>query len=119
MLSGGATVIGELGGPVATLAPQAVTADYPAPEVMYAGGGDYPDAIWRASPNYSARPSGTAGKVAMVIIHTCEGGYAGCWGWLRNSASGVSAHYVVSEYRFVPEEARHQDGQQRSLIASA
>jgi hypothetical protein len=33
----------------------------------------------------------------MVIIHTCEGGYAGCWGWLRNTASGVSAHYVVKE----------------------
>ena len=33
----------------------------------------------------------------MVIIHTCEGAYSGCWGWLANSASGVSAHYVVKE----------------------
>lgn len=33
----------------------------------------------------------------MVIIHTCEGAYNGCWGWLKNSASGVSAHYVVKE----------------------
>jgi hypothetical protein len=46
------------------------------------------------SPNFSSRPSA---RVAMVIIHTCEGNYAGCWGWLRNSASGVSAHYVVNE----------------------
>ncbi len=66
-----------------------------APGISYAGTDDYPAAIWRPSPNYSARPSGTA--PSMVIIHTCEGGYAGCWGWLKNSASGVSAHYVVNE----------------------
>lgn len=66
-----------------------------APGIAYAGTDDYPAAIWRPSPNYSARPSGTV--PSMVIIHTCEGGYAGCWGWLKNSASGVSAHYVVNE----------------------
>jgi hypothetical protein len=33
----------------------------------------------------------------MVIIHTCEGAYSGCWGWLVNKQSGVSAHYVVKE----------------------
>lgn len=33
----------------------------------------------------------------MVIIHTCESGYTGCWGWLVNPASQVSAHYVVDE----------------------
>jgi hypothetical protein len=32
-----------------------------------------------------------------VIIHTCEGSYSSCWSWLANSASGVSAHYVVNE----------------------
>jgi hypothetical protein len=32
----------------------------------------------------------------MVIIHTCEGSYSGCWSWLANSSSGVSAHYVVN-----------------------
>ena len=57
-------------------------------------GGDYGDAIWRASPNFSSR-NGTA--VSLVVIHTCEGAYSGCWGWLKNSASGVSAHYVVKE----------------------
>ena len=31
------------------------------------------------------------------MIHSCEGNYAGCWGWLRNPASGASAHYVVKE----------------------
>jgi N-acetyl-anhydromuramyl-L-alanine amidase AmpD len=56
---------------------------------------DYGPAIWRPSPNYGSRPTGVV--PSMVIIHTCEGGYAGCWGWLKNPQSGVSAHYVVNE----------------------
>lgn len=59
-------------------------------------GPDYPAAHWRASPNYSSRPSGSKGDPQMVIIHTCEGSYSGCWSWLKNSSSGVSAHYVVN-----------------------
>jgi N-acetyl-anhydromuramyl-L-alanine amidase AmpD len=58
---------------------------------------DYLGAVFRASPNYGSRPSGTNGKVRMVIIHSCEGAYSGCWGWLVNKQSGVSAHYVVKE----------------------
>lgn len=54
-------------------------------------------AVWRPSPNYDRRPSGPAGDPHMVIVHTCEGSYAGCWSWLANTASGVSSHYVVSE----------------------
>jgi N-acetyl-anhydromuramyl-L-alanine amidase AmpD len=56
-------------------------------------GPDYAPAIWRPSPNFNSR---NGVSPAMVIIHTCEGAYSGCWGWLTNSASGVSAHYVVS-----------------------
>jgi N-acetyl-anhydromuramyl-L-alanine amidase AmpD len=56
---------------------------------------DYSSAIWRPSPNYNARPSGT--DISMIVIHTCEGSYSSCWSWLTNSASGVSAHYVVNE----------------------
>ncbi|AKT42835.1 N-acetylmuramoyl-L-alanine amidase [Chondromyces crocatus] len=55
---------------------------------------DHSSAIWRASPNFNSR-SGV--KPRMIIIHSCEGAYSGCWGWLRNSASGVSAHYVVND----------------------
>ncbi|HLL21321.1 MAG TPA: N-acetylmuramoyl-L-alanine amidase [Kofleriaceae bacterium] len=55
---------------------------------------DYPGAIFRASPNYNSR-GGT--PVSLVVIHSCEGNYAGCWGWLANSAAGASAHYVVKE----------------------
>lgn len=54
---------------------------------------DAAGALWRPSPNHSAR----ATRPELVIIHTCEGAYSGCVSWLRNSASGVSAHYVVKE----------------------
>ena len=33
----------------------------------------------------------------MIVIHTCEGGYSGCWSWLTSSSARVSAHYVVKE----------------------
>jgi hypothetical protein len=58
------------------------------------GTADYPTSIWRASPNFNSR-NGTA--VSLVVIHSCEGNYAGCWGWLANSQAGASAHYVVKE----------------------
>jgi N-acetyl-anhydromuramyl-L-alanine amidase AmpD len=56
---------------------------------------DYPSAIFRATPNFGARPAGT--KISMVVVHSCEGGYAGCWGFLRQSSAQASAHYVVKE----------------------
>lgn len=58
-----------------------------------ARGLDARGAVWRPSPNHSARGS----RPEMVIIHTCEGAYSGCVSWLRNTASGVSAHYVIKE----------------------
>ncbi|MCA9663054.1 MAG: N-acetylmuramoyl-L-alanine amidase, partial [Myxococcales bacterium] len=70
----------------------------PPPIPQMAKGPDYDKAIYRKSPNQSARPSGKIGDPAMVIIHTCEGSYSGCWGWLKNSQAGVSAHYVVNDY---------------------
>ncbi|HEX2094497.1 MAG TPA: peptidoglycan recognition family protein [Longimicrobiaceae bacterium] len=54
---------------------------------------EHPGAVWRPSPNFNERTT----PVHMVIVHTCEGSYAGCWSWLANPASGVSAHYVVRE----------------------
>ncbi len=67
------------------------------PEDQTVGAGpDYAGSIWRPSPNNSARPGGSAGDPSMVVIHTCEGSYSGCWGWLVNPDSGVSAHYVVN-----------------------
>src|SRR5574341_2355637 len=58
---------------------------------------DYPTALWRPSPNFNQRPNDFTGVPHMVIIHTCEGEYTGCWSWLVNSVSEVSAHYVVDE----------------------
>ncbi len=68
----------------------------PPPEAALAAGPDYNLSVWRPSPNTSSRPAGNAGARAMIIIHTCEGSYVGCYSWLTNSQSGVSAHYVVN-----------------------
>jgi hypothetical protein len=59
------------------------------------GTADYAASVWRPSPNFGSRPSGTS--ISMVVIHSCEGNYAGCWGWLRQSRAQASAHYVVNE----------------------
>lgn len=69
-------------------------------------GPDYAPAVWRASPNFNSR-NGVAPK--MVIIHTCEGAYSGCWGWLTRSAAKVSAHYVVSTGSEVSQLVRESD----------
>ncbi len=53
---------------------------------------DYGAAVWRPSPNSSSR---SGSRPQLVVIHTCEGAYSGCWGWLGNSRAQASAHYVV------------------------
>ncbi len=55
-----------------------------------------PGVVSRPSPNNSSR-GGT--PVEMIVIHSCEGGYAGCVSTLRNGSGSrrVSAHYVVKE----------------------
>lgn len=73
--------------------PVVASPNYPRPARFGARTGDS-STVWTASPNYSSR-SGYA--VDYIIIHTCEGSYSGCWGWLTNSSSGVSAHYVVND----------------------
>ncbi|MFP2907426.1 N-acetylmuramoyl-L-alanine amidase [Pyxidicoccus sp. 3LFB2] len=79
-----------------SLQPTEVQARFDAPRVQaMAAGPDYAAAIWRPSSNYNARPAGT--DISMVVIHTCEGGYSGCWGWQVNPDSDVSAHYTVNE----------------------
>jgi N-acetyl-anhydromuramyl-L-alanine amidase AmpD len=86
-------------GMVGSLMPtDAVEPNFSAPATLQQlAGPDYAAAVWRPSPNFNARPAGSAGDPSMVIIHTCEGSYSGCWGWLTNTAAGVSAHYVVNE----------------------
>ena len=77
------------------LIPQGIAAACPPP--VDTGAPDYAPAVWRASPNFNARPSDSTGRVHMVIVHTCESNYASCWSWLVNPVSQVSAHYVVNE----------------------
>lgn len=86
----------EGGAVIASILPQAITPAFAAPPASKTASADYGPAIWRPSPNYNSRPSGSIGDVGMVIIHTCEGSYSGCWSWLTNAAAGASAHYVVN-----------------------
>jgi hypothetical protein len=85
----------------ASIMPVRVTADFQLPTSGpdLAVAPDYPvtGTIWRPSPNYNARPTGSTGAVQMVIIHTCEGSYSSCWSWLTNTQAQASAHYVVNE----------------------
>lgn len=66
---------------------------------------DYPPALWVASPNFSTR--NTAPR--EVTIHTMQGSYAGSISWFANSASQVSAHYLV----------RSSDGQITQMVRNA
>lgn len=92
VLATGASETAEDGSLIAEISPHAEI-EAPITLTPYAGG-DFAGAIYRSSPNYNSR---NGYKVSLVVIHSCEGNYAGCWGWLRNSAAQASAHYVVSE----------------------
>lgn len=74
----------------------ATFAHFPMSDKKLLPGPDYAGSVWRPSLNYNARPSGKSGKPSLVIIHTCEGSYSGCWGWLATDAANVSAHFVVN-----------------------
>ena len=66
---------------------------------------DYAPALWVASPNFSARSSAPT----EVTIHTMQGSYAGSISWFANSASQVSAHYLL----------RSSDGQVTQMVRNA
>ena len=99
LIQNGLVVTDLEGNVISEIKPQGgIVPNYPRPDgPVLATNPDYAGAIWRASPNFSGRPAGSAGTIRLVIIHTCEGAYAGCWGWLVNKQAGVSAHYVVKE----------------------
>ncbi len=48
---------------------------------------------WLASPNFSARTS----PIDLVVLHDCEGSYAGAVEWFGEPKSAVSAHIVLKE----------------------
>jgi len=92
VLAAGARAVAEDGTVVAAIEPHAEISVPPAFTAYHSG--DYGPAIWRPSPNYNSR---NGYPVSLVVIHSCEGNYAGCWGWLVQSAAQASAHYVVKE----------------------
>jgi N-acetyl-anhydromuramyl-L-alanine amidase AmpD len=87
------------GNVVAEIKPRTVIPNYPGADgqPVLAANPDYNGATWRTTQNFSKRPAGATGVPQIVVIHTCEGAYAGCWGWLAKKEAGVSAHYVVKE----------------------
>jgi N-acetyl-anhydromuramyl-L-alanine amidase AmpD len=94
VLAGGASVTEESGRIRAAIDAHRDMRMPEPPTVIAATNTDYANAIFRSSPNYNSR-NGSA--VTLVVIHSCEGGYSGCWGYLRTSAAQASAHYVVKE----------------------
>ena len=45
------------------------------------------------SPNFSNRSV----PVDLIVVHDCEGSYAGSVSWFSQAQSQVSAHYVLKE----------------------
>src|SRR5262245_21959041 len=94
VLQTGASAVMEDGTLIASIEPHRELVIAPFAGDQSVGTSDYPDGVWRPSPNFGSR---NGWGVSLVVIHSCEGNYAGCWGWLRNTAAGASAHYVVKE----------------------
>jgi uncharacterized protein (TIGR03382 family) len=58
--------------------------------------------------NYSDYSRGS-GDIDMIVIHTVQGSYSGCYAWFANCSAGASAHYVV----------RSSDGQITQMVQEA
>ena len=67
---------------------------------------DYPGARWVGPACDYTNASRTGAE--FVIIHTCEGSFSGCWGWLVG-CHDVSAHYVVSTAGEVVQCVENED----------
>src|SRR6185295_19962398 len=72
---------------------------------------DTPLADWRGPACEYRRDSRTRGDVDYVIIHTCEGGFAGCLSTLTRCSSTrpVSAHYVTSYTGYTAQAVEEND----------
>ena len=54
----------------------------------------FPKIQWVSSPNFSSRGGQ---RVRLVVVHDCEGSYAGSVAWFSLHESRVSAHLVLRE----------------------
>ena len=73
--------------------------DIPQLELAFRGSGlsDYPGTanfVAAHSSNYT-NMSRTSYDIDSIVVHTAQGSYSGTYNWFANSASNVSAHYVV------------------------
>ncbi len=72
---------------------------------------DYPGAVWVAgvpSGNYAAA-SRIASDIRWIVIHTTESSADFAIQWFQNSASGVSAHYLVRRDGSIVQLVRDRD----------
>ena len=73
---------------------------------------DYPGARWvgpACSTDYT-NASRRAADIDYVVIHTCQGGFSGCWSWLRQCGGATaSVHYVVSSSGEIVQVVEEQD----------
>lgn len=81
-----------------------VTPDFPNPQPYTSGyvpKKSYAGAVWRPSPSSNYTTGRNGYSVELLVVHTCAGGYSGCWGWLNtpypDNPYKTSAHYVVNE----------------------
>ncbi len=51
-----------------------------------------PPMTWSPSPNFTKNG---IGKPKYIVVHVTQGSFNGAVSWLKNPASGVSAHYVI------------------------
>ncbi len=65
--------------------------------------------FYAASTSNYTNDSRSSGDIDMVVIHTVQGSYSGCYSWFANSSAGASAHYVV----------RSSDGQITQMVSEA
>lgn len=56
--------------------------------------------------NYTDDSRGS-GDIDMVVVHTVQGSYSGCYSWFANCSASASAHYVV----------RSSDGEVTQMVA--
>lgn len=79
--------------------PPPASTDYAGAERWYAA----------CSSNYSDYSRGAA-DIDMIVIHTVQGSYGGCYSWFANCSAGASAQYVVqSSTGAVTQMVREED----------
>lgn len=61
------------------------------------------------SSNYTDSSRPNSYPIEYVMIHITEGSYAGAISWFKNSASNVSAHYVISLQGAITNMVADQD----------